>query len=126
MTESKKILIAEDEVPLMNALKTKLGKAGFSVLGAKNGEQALQMARNENPDILLLDIIMPRLHGIDVYKKIRESDWGMQLPIVLLSNLSNDPHATDIANRDDRCLYLVKSDVKMKEVIEAIQTLLNP
>ena len=122
MTTSKKtILVVEDELPILNALSIKLKKEGFRVVQGRNGEEAVVLAKKERPDLILMDIVMPRLHGIDALLQIRAHEWGKTIYTILLSNLGNDPRALEISNKDEYCEYLVKSDVKIGKVIEKIK-----
>ncbi len=75
-TQTKKILVVEDDVPELNALRDKFTREGFSILTAKNGEEGLAIALREHPDLILLDIIMPVMDGITMLVKLREDSWG--------------------------------------------------
>jgi two-component system response regulator VicR len=80
--ERKTILIIEDEVPILNILKYNLEKEGFSPDAAVDGETGLKMALESNPDLILLDIMLPKMDGFDVCKKIRETS---NVPIIMLT-----------------------------------------
>jgi two-component system, OmpR family, alkaline phosphatase synthesis response regulator PhoP len=118
--EGKKILIIEDEVSLLHALSAKLNEAGFVILEAKNGEEGLKMALAEHPDLILLDIIMPRMDGISLLKKLRVDDWGKNAPVIVLSNLSDADNSVKAVsgNVSD---YLIKSDWKIADVVAKIK-----
>ncbi len=117
----KKVLIAEDEQVLLKALVTKITKLGYGVISASNGIEASELALKEKPDLLLLDIMMPGKHGIDVFNEIRESEWGKKVPIVFLSNYSDHPEATKLSQKDGNCDYLVKSSTKLSKIIELVE-----
>ncbi len=74
--KKNKILIVEDEATICNALRDKLAGAGFLVLAAKNGEEGLKAALKERPDMILLDILMPKMDGLAMLKQLRENAWG--------------------------------------------------
>ena len=75
---NKKILIAEDEPAMLNALTDKFEREGCIVIRAENGEIALNLATGEKPDVILLDILMPKMDGMEVLASIRKgSDWGV-------------------------------------------------
>ena len=120
-----KILIADDEKPLLTALSKKVSSEGFEVIEASNGNETKDKAFEAKPDLVLLDIMMPGKHGIDVYKDIRNSDWGKTTLIIFLSNYSSHPEATKISNKDKNCEYLVKSSTKIGDVIELIKSKLK-
>lgn len=121
----KKVLIAEDEQTLLKALVIKVSELGYEVFSASNGVDATKIALKEKPDLLLLDIMMPGKHGVDVYNEIRESDRGKKVPIVFLSNYSDYPEATKLSQKDKNCEYLVKSSTKISKIIELVQSKLK-
>jgi DNA-binding response OmpR family regulator len=126
MTEEKKtILIAEDEMPMLEALATKFKNEGFKVLEAKDGEEALKLAENEHPHLILLDILMPKLDGLGALKKIRgQNKWGEQVPILMLTNLS-DPESVSEAANYHVYDFLVKTDWKLDDVVNFAKQKLN-
>lgn len=83
-----RVLIAEDEPDLMKALRDNLEFEGYQVIAATDGEAALQAALKENPDLLLLDIMMPKMDGLDVCRKVREA--GFMIPILMLTAKSQE------------------------------------
>jgi len=120
MNKNKIILVIEDEKTLSTALNNKLSKEGFNVKQAFNGEEAYAMAEKEKPDFLLVDIIMPRQDGIKTLMKIRQQDWGKEIPAIILTNLSNDYRAEEFAKIDPNVEYMIKSDTKINNVVEYI------
>jgi len=81
----KKILVVDDEKAIYAYLERKLSKLGYSVCTAENGEEALSQAFKERPDIILLDVKLPKLNGIEVCKRLKSSDMTKQIPIIMLS-----------------------------------------
>lgn len=79
---NKTILVVDDEQPIVDILKFNLEKEGFSVLTANNGESAVGSALKNNPDLILLDIMLPKMDGFEVCKKIRESS---DVPIIMIT-----------------------------------------
>ncbi len=121
MTDQKKIiLVVEDEEPLQLVLKDVLAVEGYLVLAAKNGIEGLEVALREHPDLILLDILMPKMDGLEMLKKLREDEWGHKVPVIVLTNLSDNE---DIAKavEEDVFEYLVKTDIKINEVITRIR-----
>ena len=109
----KKILVIEDEEPLLNALSAKLQTEGFEVLEAENGEDGLKLALKKHPDLILLDIILPKMDGITVLENLRENAWGKTVQVIILSNLSDWNNTSAAVNLNVRD-YLVKSDWQIK------------
>lgn len=83
MIKLKKILIVEDEKPIQTLLKYNLKQAGFETLIAGDGEEAIHMTTAYSPDLILLDIMLPKMDGIEVCKSLRES--GLNIPIIMLT-----------------------------------------
>jgi len=119
-----KILIVEDEKSLVIALKEKIVKEEMEAIVAKNGKEGLDLALREHPDLILLDIVMPVMDGITMLKKLRNDKWGRDVPVIILTNLSD---AQKVAEGIDQnvCGYLVKSDWKIEEVMKKIKEALS-
>lgn len=118
---NKKILIAEDEAPMLEALANKFKKEGFTVLTAVDGQTAYDLANREHPDMMLLDIIMPKLDGISLVKKIRQvSHWGEDVPMIMLTNLSDPQSVSDAANYGVFD-FLVKTDWRLEDVADLVK-----
>ena len=120
----KKILVIEDEKPLLNALSAKIQTEGFEVLEAENGEDGLKLALKKHPDLILLDIILPKMDGITVLENLRENAWGKTVQVIILSNLSDWNNTSAAVNLNVRD-YLVKSDWQIKDVIKKVKSKLK-
>jgi DNA-binding response OmpR family regulator len=79
---SAKILVVDDEIPVTDLIKYNLEKARYQVLTAHDGEEALQIARKSNPDLILLDLMLPRIDGLDVCRELRKTS---QVPIIMVT-----------------------------------------
>ena len=123
--DNKKILIVEDEVAVFNALKDKLLINGFEVLEAKNGKEGLSLALKEHPDLILLDIIMPKMGGISMMKNLRSDSWGAKVPIIILTNLNSDDSIIKAIEDNKPSFYLVKSDWNINDVVIKVRELLG-
>ncbi len=84
-----KILICEDEEILLTALQFRLGKQGFATLIAKDGKQALQLIQDEKPDLVVADVMMPYVNGLELIDFVR-NDYKNDVPIVVISALEDD------------------------------------
>ncbi len=125
MAEIKKILFVEDEIAMLNALESKFKQEGFEVFTASDGEEGVKLALKEKPDLLMLDIIMPKLDGLGVIKKIRENaKWGKDVPIIMLTNLSDPEHVSEAAKYGVYD-FLVKTDWRLDEVVQMVRTKLG-
>ena len=98
-----KILIADDETYIRELLLTTLSDTGYKILTAKDGEEALKIAREEKPDLILLDIMMPKMNGYDVCKKIKTSPETKSIKVIMLTALSGkaDKEKGLMAGADD-------------------------
>lgn len=86
MAENKiKILVVDDEAELIDAVRQLLEERGYSVLAASDGAAALDAVRNDRPDLILLDIVMPKMDGITFLKKIKEEPQTKDIPVIMLT-----------------------------------------
>lgn len=125
---SKKIvLITEDEPAMLNILTDKLHESGFETLQARNGEEGLHLALEHHPDLILLDILMPKVDGMTMMKTLREDSWGKTVPIIMLTNVSADTdEALQAIVKNQPAYYLVKSNNTLEEVVEKVKEILFP
>jgi DNA-binding response OmpR family regulator len=116
---NKRVLVAEDEPAMLNALTDKFKREGCVVTGAADGEAALALAIKEKPDIILLDILMPKMDGMEVLSRVRnEAGWGKVVPVIILTNVPADEKIMNSIIKDTASYYLLKSDWKLYEVVE--------
>ena len=97
-----------------------LVKEGFNVLDAKNGQEGLDFALKNHPDLIFLDLVLPKMFGLDVLKKIREDDWGKNALVVVLTSLGNgelEKQAEGFSVKD----FLQKKDWKLDEVVKWVK-----
>ena len=122
--KGKKVLIVEDDPILQKAIQDYLKSDGFEVEVASDGEEGLQMAKTKNPELILLDIILPKLNGFEVLKAVKADEKIQKVPIILLTNLGgmND---VEKALALGASTYLVKSDYSMGEISQKIKDTLG-
>lgn len=120
MTEQKTILLVEDEPLLSALLKQRFEKDGFAVLLAKNGEEALTILREHKPNLILLDIILPKVSGFEFMEKIREDPQFERVPIIITSNLGQE---SDIKKGKDLGAvgYFVKAHVSIEDLVTEVK-----
>ena len=82
---TKRVLVAEDEPNIVESLRFLLGRAGFDVAVEANGRSALDAARATPPDVLILDVMLPEINGLDVLRQLRAEDCGRALPVLMLT-----------------------------------------
>lgn len=124
MHYSQLIEIVEDEPAINEMYRMKLVMSGFSVVTASNGVEGLEIAKKHRPDLILLDIKMPVMSGDEMLQKLRETDWGADIPVIILTNISRDeaPHSLRLLNVKK---YIVKAHYTPSQVIEEIKTILS-
>jgi CheY-like chemotaxis protein len=114
-----RILLAEDDRFLRKAAAGMLRKLGHTVIAAEDGEEALRLARAELPDLILLDLIMPKIQGFEVLRSLKADPATCGIPVIVLSNLGQDTdvHTTLEAGAAE---YLVKVNLSLTELAAAV------
>lgn len=124
--EKYKIAVIEDEEVMSKSLVGELEDAGFLVVKAFDGKRGLELALNEKPDLILLDIVMPKMDGMTMMKKLRESgEFGAHVPIILLTNLNADDKIMDGITKNEPSYYLVKSNYTVADVVAKVRSCLE-
>lgn len=120
MDATKKILLVEDDSALANVYKTRLEMEGFDVHHVDNGEDALTKAVEYRPDLIVLDVMMPKINGFDVLDLLRTNPETMNMRVIMLTALSQakDKERAEKLGADD---YLVKSQVVINDVVARIK-----
>ena len=125
-TEKTKIhvLIVEDDIFLANIYKTKFDMEGFKVSTSENGEAGLNDIKKKKPDIVLLDILLPKMDGFVVLEKLKADPEVKSIPVILLTNLGqkDDVQKGLEMGAED---YLIKAHFKPSEVVEKVRKILN-
>jgi len=115
-TSAKSILVVEDEPSLLKLLKEMYQSKGFNVLSAIDGAEGIKIALKEHPDLIVLDLLLPKLGGIPYLKKLRQDNWGKTAKVIVLTNLSNNQSVADALELGVQT-YIVKSDMDIENVI---------
>ncbi len=124
MTPTKKILVIEDEVALAMVLNDKLMHEGYAVIKTPDGQKGLAMAISEHPDLIMLDVSLPAMNGIEILKELRKNDVTKGIEVVLLTNSSDSTLLADALSLGAHD-YLVKSDWQLEEVVKLVRTKLK-
>jgi len=121
-----KILIVEDEPLSREGYAMALAAEGFLSLKAEDGQEGFNVALRENPDLILLDILMPVMDGLTMLQKLRQADdYGKNVPVILLTNLSaNKEDIVRKITETGPAYYIVKSDFTFRQVVEKIKEVL--
>lgn len=116
----KKILFVEDESVLQKTFEKTLREEGYEMISALDGETGFNLAKKEKPDLILLDLILPKINGFEVLKKLREDPETKEIPVIILTNLERMSDI-DKALELGATTYLVKVDYSLEEVVEKIK-----
>lgn len=120
-----KVLVVEDDNFLANAYRVKLTKSGFEVKMTRDGSEAIDALSSFTPDIIILDLVMPRKDGFSVLEDLKANQNWKNIPIIVASNLSQKEDidkGLKLGAQD----YFIKSDLSLDELVAKINKLLNP
>ncbi len=119
----KKILVIEDDMAYLRLLHDQLSVNGYEVYDAKDGFEGLRLARDNKPDLILLDLLMPKMGGLQMLNTLRKFTWGDVIPVFVLTNLNDSNNITkSLNNRVSK--YFVKSDLKLNNLFGEIRLFL--
>lgn len=118
-----KIALIEDDVMLAEIYQTSMTLAGYECVVAHDGLSGLELIQKELPDLVLLDLMLPQLFGADVLKQMRGSDWGKNIKVVLLTNISESEAPDDIRDYGVEG-YIVKANISRKALVAVVEQVL--
>lgn len=116
----QRILIVEDDEAIRQSISIGLSRSGFEVTEAKDGEEGLKSALKIHPDLILLDLRMPKKTGQEMLDELRSDKWGAEVPVIVLSN-ADDNLDIFLATKDGRTSYAVKSSMELEDIIKLIK-----
>jgi CheY-like chemotaxis protein len=123
-TTGKRVLLVEDDRFLRRACEASLRQLGLTVTTAADGEEGLRLARSERPDIILLDMLMPKLSGLEVLRALRSDEATRSMPVLILSNSSREQDIAEVT-RLGVSGYFVKSNLSLQELGELVGRVLD-
>lgn len=118
-----RIAIIEDDKPILDMYLMKLNASGYEVKGAEDGVEGLKMLKDFQPDLVLLDLRMPRMSGQDMLKKLRQTDWGNHLLVIILTNLSLSEASLDLRYLKVE-KYIIKAHSTPSQVAKEVESAL--
>lgn len=119
-----KIAIIEDDIVISQMYRMKFESEGFEVQTAENGKLGVELCEKMRPDIILLDIRMPEMSGDEALAKIRATDWGKHIPVLILTNVGEE-EAPDSLKTLGVHSYIVKADFTPRQVTERVKQALK-
>lgn len=120
----KKIVLVEDDTMLAEIYQARLKQAGYNCLLAINGVAGISTIKSEQPDLVLLDLMLPELSGEDVLKAMRSNDWGKNIPVLILTNISESEAPPGLRELGIEG-YIVKANISNNQLDEIVNGILN-
>ncbi len=121
---AKKILIIEDEEFLVDMYKMKFESEGYEVMVAYNGEDGIRIAQEKKPDLILLDIVMPKMDGFQVLKKLKGNEMTKDIKVYVLSNLGQNGEI-DQGFTDGADGYMIKAELTPSQLVENLKKIFS-
>ena len=119
-----KILVVEDDKFLANAYRVKLGNEGYEVKLVDDGSKVFETLEYFEPDLILLDLILPSLDGFDILKALKENEKFKSIPVIISSNLGQDEDQEKAMSLGAEG-YIIKSDLRLTEIMDKIEEILS-
>jgi DNA-binding response OmpR family regulator len=117
---AKKILFVEDEPSLQKAVSEVFIQEGFEVLSAPDGEEGLKITKEENPDLILLDLILPKKDGFEVLKELKADEKLKDIPVIVLTNLEGIGDVEKALSLGAKT-YLVKANYELEDLLKMVK-----
>lgn len=115
-----KIAIIEDDAAIAQMYRMKFEAEGYAVETAENGRLGLELAEQMMPDIILLDLMMPEMNGDEMLTKMRATDWGKDIKVIILTNMG-EQEAPEVLKTLNVSAFIVKADMTPRQVAELVQ-----
>lgn len=121
---NKKILVVEDDIDLSEAIAEKFKSENFEVFESSDGKDGLEKAFKIHPDLILLDLIMPKMDGTTMLRKLREDQWGHLVPVIVFTNISDAERLAEALEIgvDE---YLLKAEWKLQDIVDKVKKILG-
>lgn len=120
MNDQRRVLVIEDDLDLLDALERELRHSGCEVFTARDGVAGLEIALQYQPNLILLDLLLPRMKGLPMLKKLRKYKWGKAVQVVVLTNF-DEPSFIKEANELGVEEYLVKSNRALTNIVSIVK-----
>lgn len=119
-----KIAIIEDDPTINQMYRMKFESAGFDVQLASDGERGVELVQAFHPDLILLDMQMPKMNGYEALTEIRSHDWGAEVPVIILTNMGEEESPKELRDLNIES-YIVKADLTPSQVVERVKETLS-
>lgn len=126
MSESPyKIAIVEDDLAISQMYRIKFEAEGFEVETAENGKLGLELAKSMKPDIMLLDLMMPEMTGDEMLVKMRATEWGKDIKVIILTNMG-EQEVPEVVKSLNITAFILKADMTPRQVADLVKNKLQP
>lgn len=123
--QTKKILLVDDDSLIIRMYQTKLTKDGYEILLAFNGEEAIIKAKKDKPDLILLDLMMPKMNGVETLEQLKKDSTTKNIPVVILTNLEDKKDDVEKAKKMGALGYWVKAEIDLKNLSSKVKEILS-
>ena len=120
-----KIAIIEDDLAISQMYRIKFEAEGFEVETAENGKLGLELAESMKPDIILLDLMMPEMTGDQMLAKLRETEWGKDIKVIILTNMG-EQEVPENVKAHGVTAFILKADMTPRQVADLVKSKLSP
>jgi len=124
MKNSIKIAIVEDDQAIAQMYRFKFEAEGYQVETAENGRLGLALAQDMKPDVILLDLMMPEMNGDEMLQKLRDTDWGKHIKVIILTNMG-EQEVPEVVKTLDVTAFIVKANMTPRQVAELVKSKLG-
>lgn len=121
----KRILVVEDNEVTLQSIVEEFKFQGFELIEARDGKEGLEKALQEKPDIILLDILMPKMNGFEVIRKLRDDVWGEKVPIIFITSVKPDDAVISEINKTKPSYYIMKEGWTLEDLSSKVNVALN-
>ncbi|MSU60442.1 MAG: response regulator [Candidatus Staskawiczbacteria bacterium] len=118
-TPTKKILIVEDNKDFLWILRQSFDNENVSVVYATDGQEGLDMAQKEKPDLIIMDILLPKMDGISIARKLKEA--GVNAKMIFLTGFKDSEHISDAIDAFSDADYIVKTDMRIDDIVARVK-----
>lgn len=122
-TQKKKVLLVDDDPLIIRMYEHKLSDEGYDVILAFDGEEGIVKAADEQPDIILLDLMMPKMNGIDALKHLKKDPKTKKIPVVILTNIGDDQAYVKTTKELGAEDYMVKATTSLKDLAARVASI---
>lgn len=119
-----KIALIEDDMAIVQMYRMKLESEGYTVVTAKDGRDGLELIKQESPDIVLLDYMMPVMTGAEMLEELRKQSYGKDLPVIVLTNTGKSEAPESILSNDVK-KFIVKAEMTPADVVAEVKSVLK-